>query len=685
MSKLTFKNKRNFAKSAFKKVFTFFIGTALALGIFSAVDGDGYLFLLQHNTSAGSLILQVMQTVSKTLGISNSTSNESVGEQGFNTLLIQKMTAGYAKDYLSICLENENGKLDVTSRKVYAPISAIVGINASETKFYQVGDGVTLPKSDIPVNGVKKGSYGTGKYSLYTWSNQTRSNGATGIGGPFAYTPSTGSWTGIPTKSVYNKGSHTPGGKGDAYLMPDCVAGLNGFLATGMNEIDLSAKDLKSSNYSDMISAFITSYEHNVGSGLKKSLYGISMTASDSKIKHGSSKETKERLDFVCADIAESINELSDKQFSALVKQLNNTAAIPGEICLIKHGWKISAEMKSFLLDHSSNAIACWNIINPKDKINNSSQLNNKLSAATTSITALTGYSSSKCDTLYGTIGGSYAQAIKSAHPSWVSQREYGTTFKVMEGSTDALGEKGTKRIIAIPGIPMQHIFASTAFGERIANKMLIYAGVDASLVNASKVSNTNSSTATMTAGTVSFETKSDVIDDLKAHGCDTGKLNVGRYAVLVAARKMQGSEYVWGAGHDGCDSTKHSGYDCSGYVAHAIRASGIDKVASFSWVPNVSGGWGGNDNSHIARKSFSSLGYSGLLPADIIWHSGHVFIWVGSKGGHQWTLQAEGRNGNTDSAGLPMKINGWHGYDNKSSYVTVNRLKGYYAPTDHF
>ena len=252
------------------------------------------------------------------------------------------------------------------------------------------------------LNGVKKGSYGTGKYSLYTWSNQTRSNGATGIGGPFAYTPSTGSWTGIPTKSVYNKGSHTPGGKGDAYLMPDCVAGLNGFLATGMNEIDLSAKDLKSSNYSDMISAFITSYEHNVGSGLKKSLYGISMTASDSKIKHGSSKETKERLDFVCADIAESINELSDKQFSALVKQLNNTAAIPGEICLIKHGWKISAEMKSFLLDHSSNAIACWNIINPKDKINNSSQLNNKLSAVTTSITALTGYSSSKCDTLYG-------------------------------------------------------------------------------------------------------------------------------------------------------------------------------------------------------------------------------------------------------------------------------------------
>ena len=182
------------------------------------------------------------------------------------------------------------------------------------------------------------------------------------------------------------------------------------------------------------------------------------------------------------------------------------------------------------------------------------------MSAATTSITALTGYSSSKCDALYGTIGGSYAQAIKSAHSNWVSQMNYGTIFKVMEGSTDALSEKGTKRIIAIPGIPMQHIYASTAFGERIANKMLIYAGVDASLVNASKVSNTNSSTETMTSGNVSFETKSDVIDDLKAHGCDTGKLNKGRYAVLVAAMKMQGSKYVCGGGHDGCSSTMHSG-----------------------------------------------------------------------------------------------------------------------------
>ena len=147
----------------------------------------------------------------------------------------------------------------------------------------------------------------------------------------------------------------------------------------------------------------------------------------------------------------------------------------------------------------------------------------------------------------------------------------------------------------------------------------------------------------------------------------------------------MHGSKYVWGGGHDGCSSTKHSGYDCSGYVSHAIKASGIAKVSSLSWIPGSSSGWGGSDSSHIARKSFSSLGYSGLLPADIIWHSGHVFIWVGSKGGHQWTLQAESARPGTDSAGLPLAINGWHGYDNKSSYVTVNRLKGYYAPTDHF
>lgn len=130
-------------------------------------------------------------------------------------------------------------------------------------------------------------------------------------------------------------------------------------------------------------------------------------------------------------------------------------------------------------------------------------------------------------------------------------------------------------------------------------------------------------------------------------------------------------------------DATVARTLDTSQFQSEGILCK--ENKVVLSWVPGFSGGWGGSDNSHITRKSFSSLGFSGLLPADIIWHSGHVFIWVGSKGGHQWTLQAEGRNGNTDSAGLPMKINGWHGYDNKSSYVTVNRLKGYYAPTDHF
>lgn len=684
MSKLTFRKRRNSAKAAFRKVAAFFIGSALAIGIFSAINGDGYLFLLSHNTETGSMILQVMQTVSKTLGLTATSSGDesAVGEEGFNTLLIQKMTAGYAKDYLSICLENENGKLDETSRKVYAPISAIVGINVSETKFYSIDDGVTLPKSDIPVNGIKKGSYGTGKYSLYTWNSQTRSNGATGIGGPFAYTPSAGSWTGINTKSIYNKGSHTPGGKGDAYLMPDCVAGLNEFLTKGLKELDLSVNDLKASSYSDMIVAFITSYEHNVGSGLKKSLYGVSMVASDSKIKHGSSKETKERLDFVCTDIAKSVNELSDKQFSALVKQLNNTAAIPGEICLIKQGWKISPEMKSFILGHSSNAIICWNIINPKDKITNVSQLNSKLSAVTTSITSLTGYSSGKCDTLYGTVAGSYAQAIRSAHPDWIRQRTYGTIFKVMEGSTDALGEKGTKRIIAIPGIPMQHIFASTAFGERIANKMLIYAGVDASLVNASKVSNTNSSTSTMTTGNVSFETKSDVIEDLKSHGCDISKLNKGRYAVLAAAMKMQGSYYGWGAGHDGCNNLTHAKYDCSGFVAHAVKASlNVTMPGSTKVYPASS-------TNLLAVKPLSQIGISNLLPADIMCKlNHHVVIYVGVKGGLIYTLEAWQTDMTArDAAGIAGGLNGWHGKQ-KSSYTnyTIYRLKNYYAPTDHF
>lgn len=667
----------NRAKQSFKLMLCSLTGILVSIGIFAASEGDGYLFLLGHNTKAGSAVLQIMQTISTTLGLSSTSSTDpNTGQEGVNTLLIAKMNEGYAKDYLSICLENEEGKLDNTSRKVYAPITAIIGINISETKFYSVGDGVTLPKSDIPEDGIKKGKYGKGNYSLYTWNaNCTpHGTGSSGnyLGGQFRYTPSAGSWTGIATTSKYNKGTNTPGGKGDAYLMPDGVSGLNAFIAKGLDETDLSVKDLKASNYSDMITAVIASYEHNVGSGLKKSLYGVSMVSSDSKIKKGSSKETRERLDAVCTDIANAISDLSDKQLSALVKQLNSTAAIPGEICLIKQGWKISPEMKKFILGHSSCAISCWNIVNPKDKVSNSSQLGSKLSSATTSITSLTGYSASKCDSLYGTKEGSYAKAINAAHPDWDSQREYGTIFKVMEGSTDALGTKGTKKIIAIPGIPMQHIFASTAFGSRIAKKMMLYAGVDASLVNSTNLKS-GGTEQTVTNNSASFKTNSSVVNDLKAHGCDVSKLDNARYHVLAAAMKMQGSTYVYGGtshGHGKCTNLNHPNYDCSSFVHHAVNGSGIKELASLDF-PDSTSSYPSSSNSLFNVASYSRVTASGMMPGDICCRSGHhVFLYVGVKGGRVQSLEAMGAS---------YQPNGWHNRSAPSSY-NIYRIKKYYT-----
>lgn len=672
-SKRLFNNR---AKQSLKIMLCSLTGILVSIGIFAASEGDGYLFLLGHNTKAGSAVLQIMQTISTTLGLSSTTSTDpNTGQDGVNTLLIAKMNEGYAKDYLSICLENEEGKLDNTSRKVYVPLTAIVGINISETKFYSVGDGVTLPISDIPADGIKKGKYGIGKYSLYTWNANCTPHGTgssgSDLGGQFRYTPEPGSWTGIATTSKYNKGTHTPGGKGDAYLMPDAVAGLNYFLAKGLGEIGLSVKDLESSSHSDMITAVITSYEHNLGSGLKKSLYGVCMVSSDSKIKNGSSKETRERLDAVCTDISSAVSDLSDKQISELAKHLNKTAAIPGEICLIRQGWKISSEMKTFLLKHSSNAIACWNIVNPNDKISNASQLESKLSSVTTSITSLTGYSASKCDSLYGTVGGSYAQAIRAANSRLISQREYGTIFKVMEGSTDALGEKGTKKLIAIPGIPMQHIFTSTAFGSRIAKKMMLYAGVDASLVNSTNL-NSAGSEQTITNNSASFKTNSSVVNDLKAHGCNVSKLDNARYHVLAAAMKMQGSTYIYGAshGHGKCTKLDHSSYDCSSFVHHAVNGSGIKELASLSF-PDDTSSYPSSSNAVFNVANYSNVNSSGMMPGDICCRRGHhVLLYVGSKKGRMQTLEAMGTN---------YQPNGWHDRSGLSGYA-IYRIKKYYT-----
>lgn len=665
MSVVTIRGRyRNVAMLAFKKVFLFFISTVIAIAMFSLVDDDGYLFLLQKNTQLGSMVSTMITTVTDTLGITTSGGggNGKVGASGLNKLMVAKMQAGYAKDYLSICLENEEGKLDTTKREIYTSMESVVATNITETGFYSKDKcKYTLPISDIPSNIVFGSQYGTGRNTLYTYcSSDPKNQDLPYQGGAFAYTSGTGkageTWTGIHTKSIYNKGTNTPNGIGDAYLMPDCICGMNDFAARGTNEIGFTAKDLDTFDNGMLFQSMSAIFDHNAGSGFNKALYGVCHFA-QGKMGTQPKKESIERFNVFANDMQKSINGMSDKNINNFLENLGGAYLWGGAAaCLIKQGWSISQEMYDHMTGEYVNTCKqVWSWVYG-DKEMSTSEFKTELQKHVSSVSKLTGYSTTECDTIYGTSGGSYSKGILSIHSDYTSQAGYGTAMKLLDGTTNALkGKKNAKRIIAMPGIGLEKTFVVAAFSQKVIARMMIYAGV-----NEADVFLTTGDSGEDTAGGGSggtFTTNSKVLDELKAHGCDTKKLTQNRYLVLKAAMQMDGKTYQTppSCGIVTCGNLNHPTYDCTSFVAHAVAGSGIKdikKIMKEKGFPGWSGAYPTNKSSGLLVYHPFSGDTSVLKPGDILHHTaaevgrsyGHAVIFVGMKNGKMCTLEAMGR-----------------------------------------
>lgn len=666
------------ARQAFRLLLVIFTAQFLALSSVLITDNNGYFFLFGHTTAVGSMVTKVIQQVvdGVTGGSSSSSDDDSGGPSGsFDRALISKMEAGYAKDYLKICYDNEQGKLDTKKRSYYADTPTIIGINVSETQCYNIsGHVATLPTSDIPVKYITDGTYGKNGVTLEAWCSKNSPH-HTKVGGAYAFTPDNVSWTGIHTKSVYNKGTNTPNGIGDGYLMPDAVCGLNDFVASAIKELDIADSLDKLHRIGPTVAA-AGAFNHNSGSGVRKALYGISHRASESLIKP-TQEETVRRLNIVIDDLTVGTEKLSDADFAKLLANYTNpTPWIASEFCLISQGWLISSEMKSHILGYSSNAIPIWNMYFPEDKIKTSGELSSRLDKYVTSISRLTGISDTKkLDNIYGTANGSYSQTLWNLHLK--SQGDYGTLFKIVgDNETQLANSSGMPQVIALPAIPTQHMYASATFGDHIARKMLIYAGIDPSLANkitSSGGSANRSEDQTVGGGSVSFKANSAVLADLKAHGCDVSKLDNARYHVLAAAVKMDGkSTYTWGGAHDhqGCTDLTHTGYDCSSFVKHAVQGSGIDELRNFT-MPSDTSKY--DDAAGFNVKSITQVPKENWYPADIMRRPGHVLLFVGLKGGRIYTLEAMG----SDSS---IRRNGWHDRPSIANNYSIYRIKKYYT-----
>lgn len=232
-SPITFRKKKHrHSLSGFLLVASVCIGSIAV--VISGVDDDGFLFLKRHDKGVGTFTEKLVSTVSSTISAVTEGSTSATTGKGLNMLLIAQMQEGYAKEYLTICAENLKGTLDTTKRDAYAAVEVVLGTNVKESGYYSGADGYTLPLSDLPAGSDNLPDWDGKNKSLKNWDLNSRikyGGGASpNYGGALQYTPGPNAWTGIHTRSVYNKGSSTPGGIGDAFLFPDAVCGLNDYL-----------------------------------------------------------------------------------------------------------------------------------------------------------------------------------------------------------------------------------------------------------------------------------------------------------------------------------------------------------------------------------------------------------------------------------------------------------------------
>lgn len=537
--------------------------------------------------------------------------NTATNGTGLNLLLINNIeTECFVKEYLEICTENQNGELDQTARSATAGIQAIIGINISESKYYPAGDGLTLPKTDLPI-GNDGAPYWDGEtYSLKKWGSTQHSiiGGASAAGGPFQYITG-GSLTAINTKSTYNTS-----GIGDCYLFPDAVCGLNDYLAGGsaeMNTTSLTANE----------AAVVLPIAHNRGSAGVRMLYGIPYStiyggrSSNYYNKSGATEAESEKIlqDYynAIAEIPEGVDAISVGASGGYVM-----TAFP----LIAKGWYFSTSGgTSAKARYSDTVKAVWNAYFPQEQVNDAASYNAAIDRHTSKLSVALGMEETECDFTYGTEGGDYAKYYTHSP---------GDVFRVYDTESTVYKSGDHKLVTSLEMITVNHVYNAIAAASQVYAKMLKYAGVDVDPTNPSTyMSNYSENNEWVPTGG-----DSDVGEELIANGFDTANTTPERTKVLTAAARLTGITYKQCRHYSGCDGfcfdvegSRPTHLDCSSFIWRAYSDAGYD----MSGFPMNTSGYAG---SSVMKE----ISYDEVKPGDVLIRrdsTGHAELFLGKDG----------------------------------------------------
>lgn len=625
--------------------FGLFIG--IATFVFSGDSDFMYLYSLNRNVS------ELLEAMSNSDDYDDAGDNEdylpsfdnetgtgttaATNGSGLNLLLINNIqTECFVKEYLSICAENENGLLDTTVWGVTATTESVIGINMLESGFYAAGDSATLPKTDLP-----QGSDGTpvwdgDSHSLKKWNKTNHSSGGgTAAGGPLQYI-SDGKLTSIPTKSKYNTGTSTGGGKGDCYLFPDAVCGLNNYIASGLNTYGSDA-----TQYAQQSVGIVGVISHNRGAGGVYMLYGVPYDT----ILHKKTQKSFVSLDSdtdasknmylqeIYSDIATSPDTVTASvRYNAGVTKNYVSYLIP----MFYSGWNASTSTYKYVSSHYTDGLLdIWNAYFPNEAVSTKDEFLNKVAAKCSKLSDALGISDADCDSIYGTVNGDY--------PDYYSDCQCGTVYKVTEHKSAAYKHGESTVVFSIEGMCANHVYTSINCGSYVYAKMLKYAGVDVDPTDPSTYMNQYSG-----EWTPSTSEEKEVYSTLQANGLDTSQLNENRAKVVIAAAGLVGITYHQCRG-TGCNKgkagdpfkcdgscyndmdAKPTHLDCSAFVWRAYADAGFDMKG----FPTGTSGYPGS-------LPLEQITFDDLKPGDLICNIGtHVMMYLGKSSESVYTVEA--------------------------------------------
>lgn len=610
-------------------VFSAPIITVSSFALSDSMDDD-YMYLQQATQKASQNyhIAEVSKEDYKEIEDGDeAVTNTATDGTGLNLMLINTIeTECFVKEYLEICVENENGTLDNTARDVYADVSTIIGINISETGFYNVnGQFYSLPKTDLPADRTGAPIWDGETYSLKNWTVTQHNNSTepgTKVGGPFQFTPDGRTYTDVGTTSKYNTGTTTET-TGDCYLFPDAVCGLNGYIASALSALPESTDE---SNYGSGAIRIICAVNHNLGT-FKYYLYGLDYQTINEG--HSSDYVNFDNVSYeeVLTTLIEIESDLKnvDVGYATLAQWAleSGSCYVYQNIILLKNGWYIDEMARDNAVNHYSDGVGdVWNAVFPENPVSSAEELKEKLEPYTKKLADvlndITGMSESVCNATYGTVDGKHRWWDK-----W-TRSDQGLIFKVTDRTSSAYNAGEAPIVYHFDSKAIQHAFSTLVAGDYMYAKMLKYAGVGVDPTNPETYYN-QYSTSEWTAELA------DVVSVIESYGLSAASISNERMTIFKTAYNLYGIPYAQcrnGAGKDGasCDGQCYNvagiptHIDCSAYIWRTYKDAGYDT----SNFPTNTGSYPG---------LFEEITFEELQLGDVIWHSGHVMLYLGVSG----------------------------------------------------